>query len=242
MEFSKTAAVIFDMDGIIFDTERLYIESWKAVAREYDLNNVTDMAYRIIGVNDIMSRKVFTDYYQGTRDYDQCRKRVSEVFHSRYDGKIPVKPGVHEILAFLRERNIPVALASSTRIETVQRELKEAGLYQAFDHIIGGDMIKQSKPAPDIFLAAAEKLQDGGDRRDAGTGRDCLSHPVRSNQLPGQAPALNKRMLLNKCLSLVLKQVPVTCAVTCAETRAVPGVSLRRLTDEHSDFRDKEKQ
>ncbi len=160
MEFSKTAAVIFDMDGIIFDTERLYIESWKAVAQEYDLNNVTDMAYRVIGVNDIMSRKVFTDYYQGTRDYDQCRKRVSEVFHSRYDGKIPVKPGVHEILAFLRERNIPVALASSTRIETVQRELKEAGLYQAFDHIIGGDMIKQSKPAPDIFLAAAEKLQE----------------------------------------------------------------------------------
>ena len=160
MEFSKTAAVIFDMDGIIFDTERLYIESWKAVAQEYDLNNVTDMAYRIIGVNDIMSRKVFTDYYQGTQDYDQCRKRVSEVFHSRYDGKIPVKPGVHEILAFLRERNIPVALASSTRIETVQRELKEAGLYQAFDHIIGGDMIKQSKPAPDIFLAAAEKLQE----------------------------------------------------------------------------------
>ena len=160
MEFSKTAAVIFDMDGIIFDTERLYIESWKAVAQEYDLNNVTDMAYRIIGVNDIMSRKVFTDYYQGTRDYDQCRKRVSEVFHSRYDGKIPVKPGAHEILAFLRERNIPVALASSTRIETVQRELKEAGLYQAFNHIIGGDMIKQSKPAPDIFLAAAEKLQE----------------------------------------------------------------------------------
>ena len=160
MEFSKTAAVIFDMDGIIFDTERLYIESWKAVAQEYDLNNVTDMAYRIIGVNDIMSRKVFTDYYQGTRDYDQCRKRVSEVFHSRYDGKIPVKPGAREILAFLKERNIPVALASSTRIETVQRELKEAGLYQAFDHIIGGDMIKQSKPAPDIFLAAAEKLQE----------------------------------------------------------------------------------
>ena len=160
MVSGKTAAVIFDMDGIIFDTERLYIESWKVVAQEYDLNNVTDMAYRIIGVNDIMSRKVFTDYYQGTRDYDQCRKRVSEVFHSRYDGKIPVKPGVHEILAFLRERNIPVALASSTRIETVQRELKEAGLYQAFDHIIGGDMIKQSKPAPDIFLAAAEKLQE----------------------------------------------------------------------------------
>ena len=160
MEFSKTAAVIFDMDGIIFDTERLYIESWKAVAQEYDLNNVTDMAYRIIGVNDMMSRKVFTEYYQGTRDYDQCRKRVSEVFHSRYDGKIPVKSGVQEILAFLRERNIPVALASSTRIETVQRELKEAGLYQAFDHIIGGDMIKQSKPAPDIFLAAAEKLQE----------------------------------------------------------------------------------
>ena len=158
MAYSDTAAVIFDMDGIIFDTERLYIESWKAVGEEFGLENVVEMAYKIIGVNETMSRKVFTEYYQGTKDYDLSRKRLSEVFHSRYDGRIPVKPGVREILAFLKERKIPIALASSTRIETVQRELKEAGLYQAFDHIIGGDMIKQSKPAPDIFLAAAQKL------------------------------------------------------------------------------------
>ena len=158
MAYSDTAAVIFDMDGIIFDTERLYIESWKAVGEEFGLENVVEMAYKIIGVNETMSRKVFTEYYQGMKDYDLCRKRLSEVFHSRYDGRIPVKPGVREILAFLKEREIPIALASSTRIETVQRELKEAGLYQAFDHIIGGDMIKQSKPAPDIFLAAAQKL------------------------------------------------------------------------------------
>lgn len=158
MAYSDTAAVIFDMDGIIFDTERLYIESWKAVGEEFGLENVVEMAYKIIGVNETMSRKVFTEYYQGMKDYDLCRKRLSEVFHSRYDGRIPVKPGVREILAFLKERKIPIALASSTRIETVQRELKEAGLYQSFDHIIGGDMIKQSKPAPDIFLAAAQKL------------------------------------------------------------------------------------
>ncbi len=54
MAYSDTAAVIFDMDGIIFDTERLYIESWKAVGEEFCLENVVEMAYKIIGVNETM--------------------------------------------------------------------------------------------------------------------------------------------------------------------------------------------
>ena len=152
------SAVIFDMDGIIFDTERLYVECWIDAGKEYDLAEIEQVSCQMIGVNDILTRKIFNDRYQGTRDYDVCRKRVSVLFHSRYDGKIPLKRGVREILAFLKEQDIPVALASSTRIETVMRELTDAGLDRAFSRVIGGDMIRKSKPEPDIFLAAAESI------------------------------------------------------------------------------------
>ena len=95
------SAVIFDMDGIIFDTERLYVECWIDAGKEYDLADIEQVSCQMIGVNDILTRKIFNDQYQGTRDYDVCRKRVSVLLHYRYDGKIPLKRGVREILAFL---------------------------------------------------------------------------------------------------------------------------------------------
>ena len=151
-------AVIFDMDGVIFDSESLYIECWKQVGIEYDLADVEEMSHKMIGINEAHTRIIFDEYYRGTRDYDVCRPRVSELFHERSANGLPVKPGVYEMVCFLKENHIPVALASSTGIRTVTRELKEAGLDQAFNCVIGGDMIKKSKPEPDIFLAAAGEL------------------------------------------------------------------------------------
>ena len=152
------AAVIFDMDGVILDSEVPYVECWKAVGEEYGLRDVVEMSHRIIGVNEEKSRSLFNEFYAGAHDYDKCRTRVFELFHARYDGRIPLKSGVPEILAFLKERRVPIALASSTDIRTIERELGDVGLGRVFDHVIGGDMIRRSKPEPDIFLAAAQKL------------------------------------------------------------------------------------
>ena len=82
--------------------------------------------------------------------------------HSRFircdKGRLPLKPGAREILAALKEAGIPLALASSTRLLTVRRELDEAGLLPFFDAVIGGDSVTRSKPDPEIFLTAASRL------------------------------------------------------------------------------------
>ena len=69
-----------------------------------------------------------------------------------------MKPGVRELLSFLKENNVKTALASSTKVETVTNQLRDAKILDYFDVVIGGDMVKNSKPNPEIFLKAAEKL------------------------------------------------------------------------------------
>lgn len=91
--------------------------------------------------------------------YDSYAKESSVIYHSRYDGgRLPMKPGVVELLTFLKEEGKKIALASSTRRQTVTNQLKDAGILDFFDQVICGDMVERSKPAPDIFLKACEEL------------------------------------------------------------------------------------
>ena len=91
--------------------------------------------------------------------YDSYAKESSAIYHSRYDGgRLPMKPGVVELLTFLKEEGKKIALASSTRRQTVTNQLKDAGILDFFDQVICGDMVERSKPAPDIFLKACEEL------------------------------------------------------------------------------------
>lgn len=152
-------AVVFDMDGVIFDSERLVIECWKEIADKYNIPDIEAACRECLGVNATETKKKFQTRYGEDFPYDEYKSEMSRLFHSRYDGgRLPVKTGVRQLLAALKASGKKVALASSTRSEVVRQELTDAGIIGFFDVVIGGDMVTRSKPQPDIFLKACEEL------------------------------------------------------------------------------------
>ncbi|MBQ6554733.1 MAG: HAD family phosphatase [Firmicutes bacterium] len=156
---SDIKAIIFDMDGVIFDSERLILDCWIKVGKKYGIEDVETTCRACIGINREATHETFFRRYGENFDYDKYRTEASRMFFdSLENGVLPIKAGVFELLEYVAENGIPAAIASSTRTETVTKELKDAGLYKYFRKIIGGDMVSRSKPAPDIFLFAAERL------------------------------------------------------------------------------------
>lgn len=154
--------VIFDMDGVIFDSEKACLETWREVANRYDIPNVEEIFVKCIGTNKVQTKAIVEDAYGqrfGEGIADRMLAESSVLFHQRYDnGNLPVKKGVVEILEFLKENGIRTAVASSTRKQTVMTELSDAGLLHYFDGITGGDEVKISKPDPEIYLLACKSM------------------------------------------------------------------------------------
>ena len=156
----KKAAVVFDMDGILFDTERIYIELWEGYAMRHGFPGGSEIMYRCIGTNSRETKKIMQDAYGHLGfDYDSYIREVSAEFQEKYgDGRCPMKKGVNNLLSYLKENGAKVALATSTARANAERMLKGAGIYQYFDELICGDMVSHSKPDPEIFLVACDKI------------------------------------------------------------------------------------
>ena len=147
--------VIFDMDGIIFDSERATYECWKELSVKYGFENLDIPYMKCIGSNAQKAKKIFLDYYGNDFPFDEYNSEKSRNYHSRYDnGNLPEKKGIRELLSYLRENGFKTAVASSTRVAVVEKQIADAGLDKFFDRIVGGDMISKSKPEPDIFIEA----------------------------------------------------------------------------------------
>ena len=157
--------VIFDMDGVIFDTERFYLDCCIPAAEKLGMERIEEVSFRCIGLTKEETDRRMLEFYGPDAPLDDFEREVSAVFRQRYEElkHMPVKPGAEALLSWLKQRQVPLALASSTRIAIVTQELKDAGLYGYFDVIIGGDMVSRSKPEPDIFLKAAELLGEKPD-------------------------------------------------------------------------------
>ena len=151
-------SIIFDMDGVIFDSERATHDCWMEIARRHGFAEDLDVPYmKCIGVNAQMTKEIFCAHYGADFPYEEYRIEESKLYHDTYDhGRLPLKPGIREILTWLKENGVDTAVASSTRRAVVLSQLRDAGLDKYFDRIIGGDMVTKSKPEPDIFLKALE--------------------------------------------------------------------------------------
>lgn len=153
-------AVVFDMDGVIFDSEIKVIECWRAVAKEHGLVGIETPCYESLGTTTERTGEIMRAYFGEDFPYESYNAKKRELFMERYGaGRLPKKQGIEELLVFLKEHQIKTAVASSTRREVVEQELTNGGLRQYFDAIVCGDMVTHSKPHPEIFLRACEQLE-----------------------------------------------------------------------------------
>ena len=153
-------AVIFDMDGTIFDSERIVLRCWEIIGKKYGVPDIGEVFMQCIGTNKVRTREIVDEHYGKEFPYEKFSAESSVLFRDM-TGKegLPVKPGEKEILQYLREQKVPLGLASSTRLAVVTQELKDAGLYDFFGTVVGGDLLKNSKPAPDIYLMTCERMR-----------------------------------------------------------------------------------
>lgn len=151
-------AVLFDMDGVILDSEWPSMEAWKIIGHQRGLANIEQVMEECTGVNEAYTAAAMKRHYGESFDYLDFRRAVLRERLRICGDVVPAKKGAREVLTWLRETGIPRALASSTRRELVEKELSDVGLLDFFDVLITGDMVAASKPAPDIFLTAARAV------------------------------------------------------------------------------------
>ena len=152
-------AIIFDMDGILIDTERISFNAFKSVLKEYDYEMSEKFYLTMIGRNVKSIEQVMKAEYGQDFPFDEVYKKKVHLCVSTIDRDgVIIKKGVHELIDYLNENNYKIAVATSTRKERAHKLLADIGIKEKVNYIICGDQVENSKPDPEIFLKAAEKL------------------------------------------------------------------------------------
>jgi len=154
----RPAAVIFDMDGLMFDTERLTIPLWDEASIKFGYRIPYDTVIKMVGISSQRARDVMLGEYGEDFPYEKIRDEFRLLCRREYDKGIPHKKGLVFLLDRLTSANIPLGVATSTRRETAMYMLEKAGIVKKFACVTGGDEVANGKPSPDIFLLAAKKL------------------------------------------------------------------------------------
>jgi HAD superfamily hydrolase (TIGR01509 family) len=152
-------AVIFDMDGLMLDTERIALVVWRQAAAELGFDLTDDVAHRMVGRTSATNRLMLQMHFGERFSYDALLALADARYRETLerDG-VPRKDGLIELLDDLSARSIPRAVATSTARDLARHKLARAGVASYFDVIVGGTDVAHGKPAPDIFLRAAERL------------------------------------------------------------------------------------
>ena len=149
---------IFDMDGTLFDSEKIYKNSWIETAKYFGKERGAELADKVSGAGEAGCRKLIHEFYPDV-DVDKFFMHVVntavKVFEN--DG-VEMMKGVTEILTYFNEHGVKMAIASSSSIEVISRNIERADIKKFFSAVVSGDDVEHGKPAPDIFLKAAKKI------------------------------------------------------------------------------------
>ena len=182
------SAVIFDMDGLMFDTETLNRKAWYAAGRKRGWEMTDEIIHAHVGAALSTSRRLMTEHFGPSFDFDAVRAdRIawSQAWIEKHG--MPEKPGLRELLAWLRERRVRTAIATSSGRPFVDFYLDHAKLEHPFDAIVTWREGMPGKPAPDLFLLAAEEL---GAAPEACVVLEDSYHGIRAAHAAGMIPIM----------------------------------------------------
>jgi HAD superfamily hydrolase (TIGR01509 family) len=159
MPLPRFRAAVFDMDGLLLDSERPVRDAWLRATREFGAPIAEPDYLQLVGRNEADSRRWLEAHLGAVCSYDAARARAAALLEDALGiTGYAVKAGVRDVLTALRERAVPCVVASSTHRAEVELRLRQAGLAPFFAGFNGGDEVVHGKPHPDLFLLAAQRL------------------------------------------------------------------------------------
>jgi len=152
-------AVAFDMDGLMFDTERLAQRLWTEASATEGWNMGSEVLMSLVGQSKPSGMRLLAEAYGPGFPYEAIRTRrlAMEAAYFR-DNEVPLKPGLLDLVGFLESRGIPMAVATSTQRYRVLPLFVASGLLERFSFILCGDEVIHTKPSPEMYLKTAERL------------------------------------------------------------------------------------
>jgi beta-phosphoglucomutase family hydrolase len=155
----KIDAVIFDMDGVLIDSERISLKCYQEVLKDYEYKIDEKIYVKLIGRNVNGIKEALQKEFGDDFPFDDIYKKKSQLaLETTNKNGVIIKPGVHELLDYLNKENYKIAVATSTRRERALQLLEEAKIKEKVNYVVCGDQVENSKPDPEIFLRAAEGL------------------------------------------------------------------------------------
>ena len=152
-------AIIFDMDGLLLDSERMAYNAFQQTCRQFELGDRNELYMQCIGTNADATKKILSEGLGDDVEFDHFWKICRATYHEAIATKgIPLKEGVTTLLEHISSLNIPAAIATSTQTDIAQTKLQNSGILDYFRIIIGGEQVRKSKPHPDIYLKAVTEL------------------------------------------------------------------------------------
>lgn len=157
-ELNTPKGALFDMDGLLLDSERLLTTCFQEVADGMGFENFTPILMSLIGVRRKESEAILRANLRDEHALSTFLTRSNSLFSERTANGIALKSGVKQLLTKLEGRGVPCAVATSTQTDKARHHLEKAGLLVFFQTVTGGDQVDNAKPAPDIYLKAATSL------------------------------------------------------------------------------------
>ncbi|MBE6055261.1 MAG: HAD family phosphatase [Clostridium sartagoforme] len=155
----KIKAIIFDMDGVLFDTEKIYLDVWTKVFDKYGYKMTKEIYCKVIATGRENVKKVFKEEFGENIPIDKMYKEKDEALYEEIKKKIPIKDGAYDLLKYLKDKKYKIALATSASKERMEKQLNQSDFKKLFDEIVCREDVEKAKPNPEIFLKAANKLK-----------------------------------------------------------------------------------